>query len=123
MTDFQVGDKIRVKRSEIGDTDPELSWEVAFIGEHLAVIRSLHTNGSTREFARTLDILRDRWEVVPETFEAGKRYQRTSIHSSEPDIGVLWADDSVAFGRYMGTGKHQRHALLYPADRVNYKEV
>lgn len=123
MNDFQAGDKVRIKaRDELDTTDPRLTWEVLFVGEFVAVLRQ-EGNGPMREISRSLHLLRDQWELIPEIFEASKRYQKTSVHSTEPDIEVMWADKVVAFGRYCGTGKHTRHALLYPAERHLYREV
>lgn len=124
MTDFKAGDKVRVKRHDnLDTTDPDLNWEIIFVGEHLAVVQSLHANGSTREFSRTLDILRDRWEVVPELFEAGKRYRSKSIHDTAPDFTVLYADEEIAFARYYATGKHSAHVYLYQSTRNTHEEA
>lgn len=121
MTDFKAGDKVRVKADY--QDDDATQWTLAYVGAELVIVATTRRDGSTIELSRTVDNFASQWELVPEVFEAGKRYQKTSIHSSEPDIAVLWADDAVAFGRYVGTGKHTRHALLYPTERHLYREV
>lgn len=122
MSDFEVGDKIRFK-SSVEELQGPCERVIDYVGKQYVIYTMTRGDDVEREFSYSLADIHLRFELVPETFEAGKRYQKTSIHSSELDIEVMWADEVVAFGRYCGTGKHTRHALLYPAERHLYKEV